>query len=39
MALWFAAVGAVLVLLLAAAALIVRRGRTRGWQPADPRHL
>jgi membrane-anchored mycosin MYCP len=36
MALWFAAVGAGLVVLLAAAALIVRRGRSRGWRPADP---
>ncbi|MCU7722565.1 type VII secretion-associated serine protease mycosin [Actinoplanes sp. KI2] len=36
MALWFAAGGAGLVVLLAAAALIVRRGRSRGWRPAGP---
>ena len=36
MALWFAAIGAGLVVLLAAAALIARRGRHRGWRPADP---
>jgi type VII secretion-associated serine protease mycosin len=36
MALWFAGAGAGLVALLAAAALIMRRGRSRGWRPADP---
>ncbi|WP_433290807.1 type VII secretion-associated serine protease mycosin [Actinoplanes sp. CA-030573] len=36
MALWIAAVGAGLVLLMVAAALIVRRGRERRWRPADP---
>lgn len=36
MALWFAAIGAGLVILLAAAALITRRGRDRRWRPATP---
>lgn len=36
MALWIAAVGAGLVLLMVAVALIVRRGRERRWRPADP---
>lgn len=38
MALSFAAIGAGLVILLAAAALILRRGRERGWRPAGPGH-